>query len=252
MEKISFKEFLEGWDNDLSESINDAGLFHAIFILGTPGAGKSYTAARIGGSIQPRMVNSDRAAEHFVDKIDTARGDIMDKAVRDAADIITKETLTHHINGMLPLMVDGTTGNVDTILRRKAILESIGYDCGMIFVHTSAEDAIERVSQRERNGGSLRTVERNFLTRVANQAEEAAQKLKGHFDFYKEVESVGVGVTDADITKLAGSMVSFYNAPLKNPAGIEAIEAVEAAGEKYLTPTVMSKDELKSKTADWF
>lgn len=251
MEKVSFKQFLEGVDSPLEESINDKGLFHAIFILGMPGAGKSYTAKNIGGSIQPRMVNSDRAVEHLLGKMDGGSR-TMNKAMADEADVITKESLTHYINGMLPLMVDGTTGNVDTILRRKAILESIGYDCGMVFVHTSAEDAIKRVEQRELNGGNMRTVQRDFLTRVAEKSEQAAERLKGEFSFYKVVESVGVGVTDADITKLSGSMVNFYNTPLVNPVGVESVERVKEAGEKYLIPTVMSESELKAKTANWF
>lgn len=41
----------------LSESINDKGLFKAVFILGIPGAGKSTVIRQItDGAIHPRVV----------------------------------------------------------------------------------------------------------------------------------------------------------------------------------------------------
>lgn len=50
----------------LTESINDKGIFKAIFMAGTPGAGKSYVINKINdGKIQPRIVNTDKLTEYF-------------------------------------------------------------------------------------------------------------------------------------------------------------------------------------------
>jgi hypothetical protein len=45
---------------ELNESINDKGIFKAVFMSGSSASGKSYVISKItSGQIQPRMVNSD-------------------------------------------------------------------------------------------------------------------------------------------------------------------------------------------------
>lgn len=254
MSKISFAEYLAEMDVQMIESVNDKGRLKCIFILGMPGAGKSYTAANIGGAVQPRMVNTDRATNFLAGKHGSASDTtIWQKFIRTSSKTITAESLTHYINGMLPLMADGTTATPGAILRRKKMLEGLGYDCGMIYIKSSLEDAIARVTSREESGKEKRVVDREFIAKVAASADKAAADLKSHFDYYKEVVSSGIGVTDSDISKLSGAMDSFYNAPLKNPIGVKNIEKVEAAGEKYLVPTVHSKEELSGLvSAAWY
>lgn len=43
----------------LTESINDKGKFKAIFIIGIPGSGKTYTISKLKGIISPRVINTD-------------------------------------------------------------------------------------------------------------------------------------------------------------------------------------------------
>ena len=54
---MNFEEFL------LNESINDKGILKAIFVVGLPGAGKSYTISNLKGQISPKIVNTDVALE---------------------------------------------------------------------------------------------------------------------------------------------------------------------------------------------
>ena len=54
----TFKQFI-------SESINDKGIFKAVFVIGLPGAGKSYTVSQLRGSVSPKVVNTDIAAEFW-------------------------------------------------------------------------------------------------------------------------------------------------------------------------------------------
>ena len=59
--RTSFKQFM-------SESIEDKGIFKAIFVIGIPGAGKSYTVSKMNGAVTPRVVNTDRATEYLAKK----------------------------------------------------------------------------------------------------------------------------------------------------------------------------------------
>ena len=54
----TFKQFV-------AESINDKGVLKAVFVIGIPGAGKSYTVKKLNGTVQPRVVNTDRATEYL-------------------------------------------------------------------------------------------------------------------------------------------------------------------------------------------
>ena len=59
---MNFKTFL-------NESINDKGIFKAIFLVGIPGSGKSYTASKLNGVISPKIVNTDIAVEYMIKKL---------------------------------------------------------------------------------------------------------------------------------------------------------------------------------------
>ena len=58
----SFKQFI------INESINDKGILKAIFVVGLPGSGKSYTVQRLRGTVSPVVVNTDKVAEFLSKK----------------------------------------------------------------------------------------------------------------------------------------------------------------------------------------
>ena len=47
----------------VNESINDKGIFKAIFMAGTPGAGKTTVAKKLSGGVEPRFVSTDTWVE---------------------------------------------------------------------------------------------------------------------------------------------------------------------------------------------
>jgi 4-hydroxy-tetrahydrodipicolinate reductase len=59
---MKFEEFL------LQESINDKGILKAVFVVGMPGAGKSYTVSNLKGQVSPKIVNTDVALEFLSKK----------------------------------------------------------------------------------------------------------------------------------------------------------------------------------------
>ena len=135
---MKFKEYL-------TESINDKGIFKVIFLSGSSGSGKSYVINKIkDGQIEPKIVNTDIAVEYFM-KIDP---NFDWNTYGDKSKHLTKKQLVNYLNSLLPLVIDGTSANSSAVLRRKGILQSLGYDTGMVFVDTPVETAIERNKKR--------------------------------------------------------------------------------------------------------
>lgn len=151
----------------LNEGVYDPGIFKAIFTAGGPGSGKSYAAATLFGMPEKmpfvsakglKSVNSDKYFETYL-KMSGLSQDISSlkpaefekamqlrkksKSVRDAA-------LKNYINGRLGLLIDGTGKDYSSISKQKQRLESVGYDCYMVFVNTDLDVALDRNMQRER------------------------------------------------------------------------------------------------------
>ena len=84
----------------LIESINDKGLFKALFIVGMPYAGKSYTVSEITGEISPRIVNTDKPLEHLAKMkgidLDAELEDSILKPLVNKSKILNYNVLVHY------------------------------------------------------------------------------------------------------------------------------------------------------------
>ena len=139
---------------DLQEGLNDPNIFKAFFLAGGPGSGKSYVVRKTTGGTGLRVVNSDPAFEKLLKdagmSLKMAGDDPRRDEVRGKAKELTKKIGKNYIEGRIGLIIDGTGKKYDGIAKQKAELESIGYDCYMIFVNTSLDVALERNLKRER------------------------------------------------------------------------------------------------------
>lgn len=107
------------FSNYIKESINDVGIFKAIFMGGTPGAGKSYVISKISsGRIEPRIVNTDKFTE-FIGNGYNVDWDVYGSKI----ETLTKKQFIHYINGVLPLWIDSTSNNPLTMSRRSRNFE---------------------------------------------------------------------------------------------------------------------------------
>lgn len=225
----------------LQESINDLGIFKAVFMAGFPGAGKTYVLTKVkSGQIEPRMVSVDR----YVEFKDPNGKDYM--AFYDRSKTVTATQLLLYINSLLPLAVDVTSSKSTTVIRRYNILENLGYDMGMIFVNTSAETSWERIQQRSRK------VDRDSFLRYYDQIQKTKEFLKGKFPFYIEVKNDTGELTDEVVLGSYKKVSYFYESSIKNPIGQGYYNLIKSYGWKYLTPNVMPMAELKGKVADWY
>jgi len=232
---ITFKEFI-------SESIDDRGICKAIFIAGIPGAGKSYTTSKLSGAIQPRIVNTDRATEYLTKKYGEQSWDNF----KDDAYRITASALTNYLNGLLPLFIDGTSNNASNILHRAGILESLGYDVGMIFINTPLDVALKRAASRER------VVDPEFIKAVNLEAEDNKEFFKSKFAFFKEINNDDGALTEHLLLEAFKKVDGFFNSTVLNPVGKRLITDLKDKQQKYVTPDIMSKEVLAKKVEGWY
>jgi shikimate kinase len=223
----------------LTEGIEDKGIFKAVFLAGHPGAGKSYTLDRIkSGQIEPRIVNTDKFHEHFKN---AEWANVGDKVMK-----LTKNQLVLYLNSMLPLAIDGTSGSIQAMLRRRGLLESMGYDTAMVFVNTDLETAIRRIQGRDRK------VPEEFIRESFKKVNENKKFYRSKFDTFIEVDNNDGELTNKVIKHAFNFLTSFYNAPVKNLIGKRRIKKMKANTWKYLDPNVMPRDEIKKIVSVWY
>jgi dephospho-CoA kinase len=240
---ISFKQYLD-------ESINDKGIFKAIFVIGLPGAGKSYTIKQLKGQINPKVVNTDIAAEFLASKWKKEIKSETWHEFRDTTHRVTKNSLTQYLNGMLPLFIDGTSNDVSNILHRIGILESLGYDVGIVFVHTSLETALKRAEERAKKTG--RHVDTEFIRAVDSRNKENADYLKSKVQFFKQIENDSDVLDDSEMLAAFNATQQFFNSEIQNPIGKRTLEQMKAKNQKYLTPEIIPFDVLAKKVDGWY
>jgi shikimate kinase len=240
---ITFKDFI-------IESTLDKGILKAIFVVGIPGAGKSYTIKRLYGTISPVVVNTDKATEFLSKKLNIPSKNETWPIIKNDAQRITKSQLFHYLNGLLPLFIDGTSNDVSNILNRVGILESIGYDVGMVFINVSLDTAIKRVEERAKKIN--RYVNLDFIKRTFDISQENKNYFKNKFDFFYEVNNDENEMTDEVLNKVFKKVTNFYNSELKNPVGIRTIKKLSDKNKKYLVPDIFSKEALQKKVDSWY
>jgi predicted kinase len=254
---ITFKDFL-------AESINDKGLFKAIFVVGTPGAGKSYTIKKLHGPVSPRVVNIDRATEFIRKKTNKQINDPSEREEQKKWQVtgprakrLTKIMLAQYIVNMLPLFIDCTTANPQQVLKRAKLLHDFGYDVGLVLLHVSPETAKKRIVDRVTSDND-RTVDPKHVDRAYENL-PAVQKIfkEENFEYFREYSTESTGFDNDTLEGLFKSTQKFFASPVKNPKGVKAIETLESlearvAGNKYLVPTIISQIEVDTAVDDWF
>lgn len=236
--------------NQYNESINDKGILKAIFVIGLPGAGKSYTISHLNGIVSPKIVNTDKAVEFLGKKNHTVIDSSNFSEFADKSNKMTKDMLESYIDSMLPIFVDGTSNNISRILARVGILESLGYDVGVVFVKASLETSIRRAEERGKRIG--RIVDKEFIEYVYKQNEENASYLASKVPFFKVVENNNDGLDNVAMMRAFKAVQAFYQKPQANPVGVRMINKMKSDGLKYLVPGLLSKEELQHKIAAWY
>lgn len=233
-------------DYILNEGINDKGIWKAIFLGGSPGSGKSFVRKKLGGGVEPRVVNSDTWTEFL--KVD-ARGGW--KFFKDDVKRITANQLSGYVNSMLPLWIDGTSARPGNTISRQGMLEGFGYDTGMLWVNVNLELAMERAEAREKEIG--RHVDPDFIVSTWNMINELKPTYKQKFKWFKEVSTNEGELTDEVVNKLYKSTDSFFKTPVENGIGGYYKDELIKNGGKYLEDVdAVTMKMINQKIKGWF
>lgn len=234
-------------DYMLNESIQDKGIFKACFMAASPAAGKSYVIKKISVQIQPRVVNSDTWTE-FLKAFDLEKWkDQYGYKIRH----LTEEQLILYLNSMLPLWIDSTSSAPSNVFRRNGILESMGYDTGMIWINCDIETAKRRAKDREKEIG--RSVSEEYIEAVYKKIQPLKGFYKSKFKFFVEIDNNDGELTDEVVISAYKKAQNFFSEPVVNPIGKQNIEKLSSSGGKYLYDLDdYSKENIKKMVNIWF
>lgn len=240
----------------LTESVNDKGIFKALFVGGGPGSGKSYVLTKItDGTISPKVVNTDDAYEGIAGMrgidISTGNNKLVQKLITRDAKVLTKAKLTNYLNSMLPLVVDSTSNDKRTTLRRMRLLEDIGYDVGMVWVRTSLETSLKRAEERQRH------VDPEFIKKTHEKSETTMAFFKSMLGNKFFIINNDEGeLTDDVIIAAYKKAARFFKFKLENPVGIATRDKLMLpnTSQKFLSPIEGSEglDVIRDITNRWY
>lgn len=230
-----------GSEDELAESINDKNLFKAVFLAGGPGSGKSFIVDRMFSGLDAKLLNSDTAFEHLLakkglsKKIDPKKADVyaQQMVARKKAKGMTSKQKGFWVDGMLPVIIDGTGKDYDKIKKEKDMLDNLGYDTHMVFVNTTLDVAHERNKMRERS----------VPDKVVEDSWNAVQSNIGKFqntfkDGFVVVDNSKTLSSD-EVKKLGETLrkkaIKFFNGKVKNRRGQDVIDLLKKTGGKYLS-----------------
>jgi len=247
----------------IKEGVYDPNILKAIFLAGGPGSGKSYSAENIFGvadimkstsGLGLKQVNSDPAFEMYLKKSGVNPKNLAkmtDKvfkyytdnpnAARQKGRRMKAKLQALYEDGKLGMVLDGTGANYSKIAKRKARLESQGYDCSMVFVNTSLEKAQKRNLQRDRVLPAD-LLEKNWKD-VQNNMGKFQSLFGSGFIIVDNTEDGNFSKMHADKIKAATRLVK---SPLKNPIGRKWIQdqlKLKSLGESKITKEPLSLGE---------
>ena len=237
--------------DQINESINDKGIFKAMFFAGLPGAGKSTIAQRVSdGAVSPRIVNTDRSYEFLLKKHGSNANEIAWTLLGGAAKSVNSALLENYLVGMLPLFVDGTSANPSAAVRRAGIAESLGYDTAMIWVDIDYKTAIERIQKREE--AENRRVDIEFVERVYESLEGNKELYRSRFG--KNFIEVDNNSNNFDVMEgqVFNATSRFFTEKVQNTIGQRLIESMKESGDKYLVPNIYSKEYIQKVVGVWY
>lgn len=158
------------------------------------------------------------------------------QGIRKKAKALTDMRKRSFINGMLPLVIDGTGKDLVKTLNMIRELENIGYDVYMIFVDVDLETTLQRNRMRSRS------LSDDMVTDIWTQCQRNIDKYQTYFgDKFHIIDNAkdmidGKGPFELEEYKkrLRKLGKSIFASPLENPIGVETLQKLRAEKRSYL------------------
>lgn len=240
---MQFEEFFRLY----TESINDTGKLKCIVLAGSPYSGKSYVNNLIQAYVPGiRTVNTDKYFERH--------GDVA------KAKLNTVNQTTLHVNSLLPLVIDTTSGHPERLIFRLGALYQLGYDVAFCLVTAPWEDLEKRFSSRERQVDV--SVVKNLYDKIYSVDENGMVGMNPtyasvvgrffsdeNFFQYDNASNANSQENSATLRKIK----RFFNSPIKNTEGQKIIHDLQQSNKKYLTDTNrFDLPEIKNIISLWY
>ena len=132
------------------EGKHDEHIFHAVIVLGGPGAGKSYIGGKIARTYGLKVVNPDTMYTFIKEK---NRDPDWEQAYTepDRVKRLLTGQLGGYLAGRLGILYDGTGREQKNIEEMVNTLKELGYLVMILFVNTDIDIARKRNAERERS-----------------------------------------------------------------------------------------------------
>lgn len=159
----------------VEEGVYDPHIFKAVFMAGSPGAGKSTIANRLFGGSGLKTLNVDAFWQLY--KAQGKQGNY--SRYWELYKVQEKNFLA----GRLGLIIDGTAKNPERMAEVKRTLEEMGYDTAMVFVNTSLDVSMDRVINRARSSGkdAGREIDPSFVQDAWEKTQKGLGALQAMF-----------------------------------------------------------------------
>lgn len=216
MKKYKYSMRIYEIDQSTNEGVNDPGIFKAVFMAGSPGAGKSTVARMLFSNTGLRSLNVDKFWALYNKKSRT--GDY------EKYWELYKHQESGFLKGRLGLLIDGTAKNPTIIKDLKDRLEELGYETMMVYVDVSLENSIFRAEKRARDPDDPdfgRVVDPEFIKTTYTRIQQGVDDLRRIFGnkFYA-VKNDG---ETPDISRIERPVRGWLRTPVTNPKAQEWI-----------------------------
>ena len=159
----------------VEEGVYDPHIFKAVFMAGSPGAGKSTIANKLFGGSGLKTLNVDAFWQLY--KAQGKQGNYSRYWE------LYKSQEKNFLDGRLGLIIDGTAKNPERMAQIKQNLEEMGYDTAMVFVNTSLDVSMDRVINRARSAGKDlgREIDPSFVQDAWEKTQKGLGALQAMF-----------------------------------------------------------------------
>ena len=243
MKKHKYSMRIYEIDQSTNEGVNDPGIFKAVFMAGSPGAGKSTVARMLFSNTGLRSLNVDKFWSLYNKKSKT--GDY------EKYWELYKTQENAFLAGRLGLLIDGTAKNPTVIKQLKDKLEELGYETLMVYVDVSLETSIFRAEKRARDPDDPdfgRVVDPTFIKTTYGRIQQGIDDLRRIFGnkFYV-VKNDG---ETPDVSRIERHIRRWLHTPVTNPIAQEWIaqeRSPRRRGDPVNNPVQAAEPEQKTR-----
>lgn len=214
----------------ISEGIHDPNIFKAVFMLGSPGSGKSTVIRRfVNASARGlKVINVDNVYEKLIYNDSVIGGYEEELYKYSGVKIAKRQDL--YIQGRLGMVIDATGRKTQRIIATKQKLEALGYHTMAIFVDVELSTALDRNEERKR------MVRPSFLRTAYRDVYANKEKFRRLFGEYFMVFDNNENQFEQGVKENKQQLNAFFARPVspESKAALEKLKVTEEYSQSHI------------------